>query len=114
MKWPHGAYPHTWLTVYISLYGTCIPLCVLFLAFGVFKTGNLAGDNDQLSARTERILEITGPTRNSCCLRFIKSLWLHGPPLPQTIHVILAISQLFAQQVMLAQLYRFGFINSGQ
>lgn len=64
MKWPHGAYPHTWLTVYISLYGTCIPLCVLFLAFGVFKTGNLAGDNDQLSARTERILEITGPTRN--------------------------------------------------
>uniref|UniRef100_A0A7E4W7X1 Protein tincar n=1 Tax=Panagrellus redivivus TaxID=6233 RepID=A0A7E4W7X1_PANRE len=113
MKWPHGAYPHLWLTVYVALYAACIPLCLLFFAFGFFKSGNIPGDNETLGFRTERILEITGSTRKSCCLRSLKSLWLHAPPLPQTIHIFLAVFQLFAQQVMLAQLYRFGFINSG-
>jgi hypothetical protein len=43
----------------------------------------------------------------------VKSVWEHGPPLPQSIHVLVALLQLFAQQVMLSQLYRYGFINSG-
>lgn len=59
MKWPHAAYPRTWLTVYISLYAFCIPALLLYLIFGIFKTGNLAGDNDRLAGRTERVVEIT-------------------------------------------------------
>lgn len=43
----------------------------------------------------------------------MKSAWQHSPPLPQQIHVIIALMQLMAQQFMLAQLYRNGFINSG-
>ena len=63
IKWPHGAYPHFWLTVYVSLYGACFPLCVLLFAFGVFKSGNLAGDHEVISARYERTLETTKSTK---------------------------------------------------
>lgn len=58
MKWPHGAYPKLWLNVYIILYASCIPSLLLFLAFGIFKSGNIAGDNDRLGARIDRIIEI--------------------------------------------------------
>lgn len=62
MKWPTGGYPHTWLTVYIILYAACIPLSVLFFSFGFFKSGNIAGDNEKLADREERIVEVS---RNS-------------------------------------------------
>lgn len=66
MKWPQGAYPQTWLTVYIALLAVCIPLLVLFAASGLFKSGNLAGDNEQLGMRAERIFElIRGPTTSA-------------------------------------------------
>ncbi|KAL3094713.1 hypothetical protein niasHT_022195 [Heterodera trifolii] len=124
MQWPAGAFPRVWLTAYISLLGTCIPILALFLVFGLMKTGNLAGDNDQLGARPKRTIElIKGGMGNSAvrhrnsnayrlchCLR---SAWLHAPPAPQCLHVLLALLQLFVQQTMLAQLYRWGFINSG-
>lgn len=125
MKWPHEAYPRLWLTIYIVTLAVCMPLLVLFTAFGVFKSGNLSGDGEQLGLRTERIIEITKSLKTSTTgrvqkrsiswsfLHLIKSIWQHSPPFPQTIHLILALLQLFAQQIMLAQLYRFGFINSG-
>ncbi|CAG9539216.1 unnamed protein product [Cercopithifilaria johnstoni] len=118
MKWPHGAYPNFWLNVYIILYFSCIPGLLLFMAFGIFKSGNIAGDNDQLGARIDRVIEITRSSHRyeggGCSfLRCIKSLWQHAPPLPQLIHLVMALIQLFAQQVMLSQLYRYGFINSG-
>lgn len=49
----------------------------------------------------------------SGCLHGLKSIWQHGPPLPQLLHVLMALCQLIAQQLMLAQLYRHNFINSG-
>ncbi|KAL3106718.1 hypothetical protein niasHT_019846 [Heterodera trifolii] len=124
MQWPAGAFSRVWLTAYISLLGICIPILALFLVFGLMKTGNLAGDNDQLGARPKRTIElIKGGMGNSAvrhrnsnayrlchCLR---SAWLHAPPAPQCLHVLLALLQLFVQQTMLAQLYRWGFINSG-
>uniref|UniRef100_A0A915C145 Protein tincar n=1 Tax=Parascaris univalens TaxID=6257 RepID=A0A915C145_PARUN len=118
MKWPHGAYPRVWLSVYVIAYSVCIPGLLLFAAFGIFKSGNIAGDNDRLGARIERIIEIsrksTSKVRGRCSpLRSAKSIWQHAPPLPQHIHLLMALLQLFAQQVMLAQLYRYGFINSG-
>ncbi|KAL3981884.1 putative integral membrane protein [Acanthocheilonema viteae] len=118
MKWPHAAYPSHWLSVYVILYSSCIPALLLFMAFGIFKSGNIAGDNDRLGARIDRIIEITrsshGYNGGGCLfLRCIKSLWQHAPPLPQLIHLLMALFQLFAQQVMLSQLYRYGFINSG-
>ncbi|KHN72442.1 Protein tincar [Toxocara canis] len=118
MKWPHGAYPRVWLSVYVILYSICIPGLLLFTAFGIFKSGNIAGDNDRLGARIDRIIEMSrkpnSKARGGCSpLRSLKSMWQHAPPLPQQIHLIMALLQLFAQQVMLAQLYRYGFINSG-
>ncbi|VDN22650.1 unnamed protein product [Gongylonema pulchrum] len=59
MKWPHGAYPRLWLSVYVVLYSLCIPGLLLFMAFGIFKSGNIAGDNDRLGARVDRVIEIT-------------------------------------------------------
>ncbi|VDL74172.1 unnamed protein product [Nippostrongylus brasiliensis] len=59
MKWPTGGYPHAWLTVYIVLYATCIPLSVLFFSFGFFKSGNIAGDNEKLADREERVIEVS-------------------------------------------------------
>uniref|UniRef100_A0A914RXV9 Uncharacterized protein n=1 Tax=Parascaris equorum TaxID=6256 RepID=A0A914RXV9_PAREQ len=59
MKWPHGAYPRVWLSVYVIAYSVCIPGLLLFAAFGIFKSGNIAGDNDRLGARIERIIEIS-------------------------------------------------------
>ncbi|TMS37160.1 hypothetical protein L596_004151 [Steinernema carpocapsae] len=114
MKWPHGGYPRVWLTVYISLYGACVPMMVLLFATGCFKSGNLAGDQDQLGGRAERIFEIWPRRDSSICSprRCIKALWQHSPPLPQLLHITVALCQLFAQQVMLAQLYKYGFINS--
>uniref|UniRef100_A0A183CSR3 Uncharacterized protein n=1 Tax=Globodera pallida TaxID=36090 RepID=A0A183CSR3_GLOPA len=58
MQWPTGGFPRIWLTTYISLLGTCIPLLALFLAFGLLKSGNLAGDNEQLGARPKRTIEL--------------------------------------------------------
>ncbi|VDN59845.1 unnamed protein product [Dracunculus medinensis] len=57
MKWPHGAYPRLWLKVYIILYSICVPGLVLFIASGVFKSGNIAGDNDRLGDRAERVIQ---------------------------------------------------------
>uniref|UniRef100_A0A914GW45 Uncharacterized protein n=1 Tax=Globodera rostochiensis TaxID=31243 RepID=A0A914GW45_GLORO len=124
MQWPTGGFPRIWLTTYISLLGTCIPLLALFLAFGLLKSGNLAGDNEQLGARPKRTIELVkggmGKTavrlRNTNAHRLchcLRSAWLHCPPAAQGLHVLLALLQLFAQQTMLAQLYRWGFINSG-
>ncbi|VDN01046.1 unnamed protein product [Thelazia callipaeda] len=104
MKWPHDSYPRLWLKVYIILYSLCIPGLLLFMAFGIFKSGNIAGDNDRLGARIDQRCSL---------LRYIKSMWQHAPPLPQLIHLLMAFFQLFAQQMMLSQLYRYGFINSG-
>ncbi|EPB79359.1 hypothetical protein ANCCEY_01518 [Ancylostoma ceylanicum] len=59
MKWPTGGYPHTWLTVYIILYAACIPLSLLFFSFGFFKSGNIAGDNEKLADREDRIIEVS-------------------------------------------------------
>lgn len=115
MKWPTGGYPHTWLTVYIILYAACIPLSVLFFSFGFFKSGNIAGDNEKLADREERIVEVSRNSKGekSGCLHSIKSCWQHSPPMPQQIHVITALCQLIAQQFMISQLYRHGFVNSG-
>jgi len=44
----------------------------------------------------------------------IRSIWTHGPPPAQSLHLLIALLQLFAHQTMLAQLYRYGFINSGK
>uniref|UniRef100_A0A1I7ZBM2 Protein tincar n=1 Tax=Steinernema glaseri TaxID=37863 RepID=A0A1I7ZBM2_9BILA len=114
MKWPHGGYPRIWLSVYIALYGACVPMVVFIFATGCFKTGNLAGDQDQFGARTERIFEVRPRHDSSMCSprRCIRALWQHSPPLPQLLHIAVALCQLFAQQVMLAQLYKYGFINS--
>ncbi|KIH69290.1 hypothetical protein ANCDUO_00366 [Ancylostoma duodenale] len=59
MKWPTGGYPHTWLTIYIILYAACIPLSLLFFSFGFFKSGNIAGDNEKLADREDRIIEVS-------------------------------------------------------
>lgn len=58
MKWPTGGYPQIWLNVYVILYAVCIPLSLLFFAFGFFKSGNIPGDNEKLADREERIIEI--------------------------------------------------------
>ncbi|WKY16218.1 hypothetical protein Q1695_001142 [Nippostrongylus brasiliensis] len=115
MKWPTGGYPHAWLTVYIVLYATCIPLSVLFFSFGFFKSGNIAGDNEKLADREERVIEVSRNRKGEKlgCLHGMKSCWQHSPPMPQQIHVITALCQLIAQQFMISQLYRHGFVNSG-
>ncbi|KAK6062281.1 hypothetical protein COOONC_00048 [Cooperia oncophora] len=114
MKWPTGGYPHAWLTVYITLYAACIPLSVLFFSFGFFKSGNIAGDNERLADREDRVIEVSRNRKGekSGCLHGIKSCWQHSPPMPQQIHVITALCQLIAQQLMISQLYRHGFVNS--
>jgi len=67
MKWPLGQYPRHWLTAYIAILAGCIPLLVLFAAFGLFKSGNLAGDHEQLGGRVERIIEcLRGSSRRGC------------------------------------------------
>ncbi|KHJ93566.1 hypothetical protein OESDEN_06517 [Oesophagostomum dentatum] len=116
MKWPTGGYPHSWLTVYITLYAACIPLSLLFFSFGFFKSGNIAGDSEKLADREDRVIEVSRNRKGekSGCLHGTKSCWQHSPPMPQQIHVITALCQLIAQQFMISQLYRHGFVNSGQ
>uniref|UniRef100_A0A914V078 Uncharacterized protein n=1 Tax=Plectus sambesii TaxID=2011161 RepID=A0A914V078_9BILA len=109
MKWPHGGYPRIQLSAYIALHAICIPASLLFMAFGAFKSGNLAGDNDRLGARLERVVDVGNA---GCCLKKMKALWLHSPPLPQSLHLFMAFALLVAQQLMLAQLYRHGFLHS--
>lgn len=73
MKWPHGAYPRVWLSVYVIAYSVCIPGLLLFAAFGIFKSGNIAGDNDRLGARIERIIEVSRKSTSRVrgrCLKF--------------------------------------------
>lgn len=78
MQWPTGAFPRLWLTVYISLLGSCIPLLALFLAFGLLRSGNLAADNERLGARTERTIELVkgGPGQTAVRLRQSKGYCL--------------------------------------
>ncbi|KAI6176785.1 hypothetical protein M3Y97_00836400 [Aphelenchoides bicaudatus] len=112
IKWPNNVYPTLSLTIYISLCGACIPILFLFYIFGVFKTGNLAGDNKKLDSKDKHFLHQVRE-RSSCLCRLFKSTWRHSPPIAQLLHVIAALCQLVAQQIMIAQLYRSGFINSG-
>ena len=58
IQWPSGTFPRLWLTVYIAVLAACIPLLALFLTFATLKTGNLAGDNEQLAALTRRTIEM--------------------------------------------------------
>uniref|UniRef100_A0A0K0D7B1 XK-related protein n=1 Tax=Angiostrongylus cantonensis TaxID=6313 RepID=A0A0K0D7B1_ANGCA len=113
MKWPTGGYPHVWLTIYITLYAVCIPLSLLFFSFGFFKSGNIAGDNEKLADREDRVIELSANRRGqkSGCLHTVKSCWQHSPPMPQQIHVVTALCQLVAQQFMIAQFCRHGFVN---
>ncbi|VDM55018.1 unnamed protein product [Angiostrongylus costaricensis] len=115
MKWPTGGYPHAWLTIYITLYAVCIPLSLLFFSFGFFKSGNIAGDNEKLADREDRVIELSTNRKGekSGCLHTVKSCWQHSPPMPQQIHVVTALCQLVAQQFMIAQFCRHGFVNSG-
>ncbi|GMT06464.1 hypothetical protein PENTCL1PPCAC_28638, partial [Pristionchus entomophagus] len=114
MKWPTGGYPSAHLTVYSALYMACLPLLVVLFAVGVFKSGNIAGDNERLADREGRTLECR-PNRKGNkdgCLHAFKSLWQHSPPFPQQIHVLIAIIQCVAQQLMIAQMYKHGFVTS--
>lgn len=103
------------LTVYIAIVATCIPLLALFLTFGILKTGNIAGDNEQLARRTRRTIELISGGVGVSALRrrtgfgqlgiliwpsdlklkpilvfrlchLLKSIWQHFPPLPQTMY----------------------------
>ncbi|GMT35103.1 hypothetical protein PFISCL1PPCAC_26400, partial [Pristionchus fissidentatus] len=116
MKWPSGGYPTRLLSVYAGLYVTCLPLLVILFAVGVFKSGNIAGDNERLAEREDRTIECR-PSRNGNkggCLHGFKSLWQHSPPFPQSLHVFIALLQCVAQQLMIAQLYKHGFVNSSE
>ncbi|PAV80944.1 hypothetical protein WR25_04777 isoform AG [Diploscapter pachys] len=115
VKWPTGGYPRLWLTVYIALYAACIPLLLLFFSFGCFKSGNIPGDLERLADREERVIEVSRNRKGekTGCIHRLKSLWQHSPPLPQQIHVLMAMCQLLAQQLMISQLYKNGFVNSG-
>ncbi|CAI5455339.1 unnamed protein product [Caenorhabditis angaria] len=115
IKWPTGGYPQIWFTVYIVIYISCIPATLLFFACGFFKSGNIAGDNERLADREERVLEVSrnrNGEKSGCCHR-LKIIWQHLPPLPQQIHVIMAIAQLIAQQLMYAQVFRNNFLHEG-
>lgn len=57
-KWPLGGYPVLWLNIYVGVYASCIPLLMLMLSFGVFKSGNIAGDSERLADREERVIEL--------------------------------------------------------
>lgn len=128
-NWPPGARPQLFLTIYAALHVAVIALVPAFIAFALFKTGNLASDNEAFGARFERTMEIRGP---SCCptkfapfllilLRAdyggswcrLKSLWMHGPPAAQTVHLMSAFALLLAQQLMIGKLYQEGVLMSG-
>ncbi|UMM42501.1 hypothetical protein L5515_018307, partial [Caenorhabditis briggsae] len=115
IKWPTGGYPYGYLMTYVSIYIVSIGGTFLLFTSAFFKSGNIAGDNERLADRESRVLEVDR-SRNgdkSGCVHGMKVLWQHLPPLPQQIHVIIAIGQLIAQQLMFSQLFRHGFVNSG-
>uniref|UniRef100_A0A1I7TW84 Protein tincar n=1 Tax=Caenorhabditis tropicalis TaxID=1561998 RepID=A0A1I7TW84_9PELO len=115
IKWPTGGYPYGYLMAYAIIYFSSIIATFLFFASGVFKSGNIAGDNERLADRENRVIEVSRNSNGgkSGCVHGLKVLWQHLPPLPQQLHVIIAISQLIAQQLMFSQLFRHGFVNSG-
>uniref|UniRef100_A0A8R1DUB6 Uncharacterized protein n=1 Tax=Caenorhabditis japonica TaxID=281687 RepID=A0A8R1DUB6_CAEJA len=115
IKWPTGGYPHAYLLTYMILYCICIVSTFLFFSAGFFKSGNIAGDNERLADREERVVEVPRGRNGgkSGCVHTFKVLWQHLPPFPQQIHVITALLQLIAQQLMFSQLFRHGFVNSG-
>ncbi|CAJ0565086.1 unnamed protein product, partial [Mesorhabditis spiculigera] len=116
MKWPaNGGYPKIWLNVYVIIYISCIPALLFIFASGVFKTGNISGDHERLADREDRVIEtgINQIGEKRGCFHWFRSLWAHSPPLPHHLHLIVALAQLVAQQLMIAQLYRNAFIQSG-
>ena len=66
--WPNRGIPHLSLNVYLILYYLCLPVLLLFAIFGIFKSGNLAGDNEKLGARTEKIIEFSRPAKRGALL----------------------------------------------
>uniref|UniRef100_A0A0N5BQ52 Protein tincar n=1 Tax=Strongyloides papillosus TaxID=174720 RepID=A0A0N5BQ52_STREA len=115
VKWPQHQYPKLWLTTYMILYSSCIPLTMIFFIVGFFKSGNLTGDREQLGLITVNVCERNSMNINSCCcsiFHFIRKVYRNFLPFPQTLHLTMALCQLVAQQIMLAQMYRFGFANT--
>ncbi len=100
MIWKNWEKPALYLYIFIGLHGFVIACLPFFIACAMFKTGNIASDNETLGGRSERILEIRGRT---CCPRKCKSFWQHGPPAAQTIHLMMAFALLIAEQFVIAQ-----------
>ncbi|CEF60023.1 Protein tincar [Strongyloides ratti] len=115
VKWPQHQYPKLWLTTYMILYSSCIPLTMIFFIVGFFKSGNLTGDREQLGFITLKVCEKIDIHLKSCCcnvFHFITKIYRNFLPFPQILHLTIAFCQLIAQQIMLAQMYRFGFANT--
>lgn len=104
----HGN-PEYYLIAYISLHGLVIGLVPFFIGSAVFKIGNLASDGEKLGARGQQVIYVTG----SVVCRKLKSAWQHGPPVAQTIHLIMAFSLLIANTLMEGQLFKHNVLHKG-
>uniref|UniRef100_A0A0N5AF92 Poly-beta-1,6-N-acetyl-D-glucosamine biosynthesis protein PgaD n=1 Tax=Syphacia muris TaxID=451379 RepID=A0A0N5AF92_9BILA len=61
-NWPNASVELP-LNIYLTLYYFTVPLLVIFALTGIFKSGNIAGDNEKLGSQTDRLAKYFKRTR---------------------------------------------------
>jgi len=97
------------LTAFIALHSSVLALLPFFVACCCLKVGNLASDNERIGARFERTVGVQGVW----LWRKMKSIWQHGPPAAQSVHLLMAFLTLLANVLMEGQLFKAGVFSKG-
>ncbi|KRX13540.1 Protein tincar [Trichinella nelsoni] len=89
----------SFLPLYIGLHGLAVTLLPFFIVSAIFKVGNLANDCVRIGEKRPPIIHTAG---NWCC-RKLKACWLHGLPVTQTLHLIIASTFLLCGALVEAE-----------
>ncbi|KRZ14308.1 Protein tincar [Trichinella pseudospiralis] len=89
----------SFLSLYIGLHGLAVTLLPFFIVSAIFKVGNLANDCVRIGEKRPPIIHTAG---NWCC-RKLKACWLHGLPVTQTLHLIIASTFLLCGALVEAE-----------
>uniref|UniRef100_A0A5S6QK96 Protein tincar n=1 Tax=Trichuris muris TaxID=70415 RepID=A0A5S6QK96_TRIMR len=101
--WPNAKdQPTSLLPVYVAFHGLIIALLPFFVFSAIFKVGNLANDGERIAEKQPPVIRTSG---SRCCMR-LKACWIHGLPVSQTVHLIIATAFLVCSSLVETELVR--------
>ncbi|CDW59387.1 hypothetical protein TTRE_0000772101 [Trichuris trichiura] len=100
--WPNARDQSSSLSLYVAFHGVIIALLPFFVFSAIFKVGNLANDGERIAEKQQPVIRTSG---SRCCMR-LKACWIHGLPVSQTVHLIIATAFLVCSSLIETELVR--------